>query len=52
MLGAYIVAVVTYIFAACAGYALIRAVNHLDPPEVAPVKPEVAAAPRELKLAS
>ncbi len=45
----YLVVAVTYVFSACAGWALIAAVDHLDPKEDPRVE---QPAPRELKLAS
>jgi len=53
MLAGYIVALFAYLFAACAGWSLIGAINHLDPPETAEAPaPTSVAAPRELRLAS
>jgi hypothetical protein len=49
MLMTYVVVVLAYIFAACAGAALIVAMNHLDPAEAAS---EQAARAHEPKLAA
>ena len=49
MLATYVVVFCAYVFSACAGWALISAVKHLDPPETTVAREEAG---RDLKLAS